>query len=149
MGRRSSGGSTAVDQGLGLGVYGMYALSPFLAGLPALAGVLIAYARRESAGELPREHYDFQIRSFWVSITCLIAAGVWGASAFWADQVAGEAEMAAFGALAVGALGAATLWPVGAAIFGMVRLLSGKAIDHDDALEPLPAPPRVRRIPVH
>ncbi len=148
MGRRSTGGSTAVDHGLGLGVYGMYALGPFLAGLPTLAGVLIAYARREAAGELPREHYDFQIRSFWISITCLVAAAVWGGATYWASETAGDGEVAAFGALAVSALAAATLWPVGAAIFGMVRLLSGRRVGNDDDGYALDASD-VRRIPVH
>lgn len=55
--------------------YAMLFVSPFVAGLPALVSVVLAYVRRSAAAPLERTHYGFQIKVFWVTIV-LIALGV-------------------------------------------------------------------------
>jgi uncharacterized membrane protein len=119
-----------VDHGLGLGVYGLYAAAPLAVGLPAVAGVLIAYARREQADGLQRAHYDFQIRAFWHAATWLGAAVIWGLAAVVAGVGDGDwsGNAATFAMLAGGAAVAATLWPLGSAVFGFVRLASGRPV---------------------
>ena len=58
-------------------VYGLYFLGFATAGLTAIAGVVIAYAQRgvAAAGMAP-SHYTYLIRTFWLGLVWMIAAGV-------------------------------------------------------------------------
>src|SRR3546814_20525427 len=50
------------------GVYGLYALS-FVFGVTLLAGVVIAYLKRDDAtGTVYRRHLDCKLRTFWVTV---------------------------------------------------------------------------------
>lgn len=55
-------------------VYGLYFLA-FATGITALIGLVIAYSARGSAGARTQTHYDFLIRTFWMSIGWAILGG--------------------------------------------------------------------------
>jgi uncharacterized membrane protein len=56
-------------------VYGLYIVG-LTHGLTILIGLIVAYANRGAAGPIMESHYTFQIRTFWMSIWCLIIGGV-------------------------------------------------------------------------
>lgn len=123
------------ERGVGHAVYGLYLLSPFLAGVPALIGLAMAYARRDAADPVAREHFGHQIRTAWAGATWLAAAAIWAGSAFVAglDGVGGMVEPAGFGALAIGAAAAGPLWFLGSSVFGWTRLASGRTVGDSEA----------------
>jgi uncharacterized membrane protein len=56
----------------------------------ALAGVILAYVKRDGAGAVARSHLDFQIRSFWIGLLGMVAAALlwvlllgWAVSLLW------------------------------------------------------------------
>jgi uncharacterized membrane protein len=50
-------------------LYGLYAAAFFTTGLTAVAGLVIAYLKRESlSGTVYRSHADWLIRTFWISL---------------------------------------------------------------------------------
>ena len=66
--------TTSEDLTLPIVVYVLYLLAIPTALLSLLAGVVIAYANRDRAGLAARSHYEFLIRTFWLSLVG-IAAG--------------------------------------------------------------------------
>ena len=62
-------------------VYVLYILGLFH-GLTIVIGLILAYVARDNAGPVMRSHYDWQIRSFWLSIgffvlgCALVAIGI-------------------------------------------------------------------------
>jgi uncharacterized membrane protein len=56
------------------------AYATYLGGLITLVspiiGVIIAHVGRDSAGPLARSHYDFLIRTFWMSIVGFVVTGI-------------------------------------------------------------------------
>lgn len=56
--------------------YALLFVSPFVAGLSALATVILAYVRRHGAEPLARSHYDFQIRIFWIGVVLSLISAV-------------------------------------------------------------------------
>ena len=118
-------------------VYGLYAISPFLLGVPAIAGVALAYARRDEADPLSREHFEHQIDTFWSQLAWLAAAGVWGVTALVTggaaigSETSGMGETATFSLLALGALIASPLHLLGSTVFGWTRLASDSPVRHD------------------
>lgn len=57
-------------------IYALYALGLLSAGLIAMAGLIVAYIKRDDTnGTYLRSHYDWLIRTFWWSI--LWASLVW------------------------------------------------------------------------
>lgn len=57
----------AEDKVLPIVVYVLYLLG-FTNGLTFLAGLIVAYLNRETAGPINASHYTFAIRTFWLSI---------------------------------------------------------------------------------
>lgn len=51
-------------------IYILY-LVPYFAYLPMIVGVVIAYTSRADSDPLLTAHYDFQIRTFWISLLYL------------------------------------------------------------------------------
>jgi len=62
------------DRGLAFLGYGLLLVSPFLAGMSGLVGVVLAYVRRGGAAPLERSHYNFQIRIFWITVAIFALA---------------------------------------------------------------------------
>jgi uncharacterized membrane protein len=117
----------------------------FSFGLSALIAVAIAYARKSSAGPLALGHFRFQIRIFWVGLVLALVsmtAAVFGLSVLYGDVVAAmrahvsvsDAFAASGGsgliALVVSAVFwlAAAAWLVTTAVFGCVRIASGRPV---------------------
>lgn len=70
-------------------VYILYLVGFFLP-ICALAGVILAYVKRDEAGPVARSHIDFQIRSFWIGLLGMVATVVlwivllgWAVSLLW------------------------------------------------------------------
>lgn len=59
-------------EGMAKAVYILYLVGIFT-GLTALVGVVIAYVNRSDAPEWLRTHYQFQIRTFWMSCLWAVA----------------------------------------------------------------------------
>jgi uncharacterized membrane protein len=55
--------------------YGLYLLG-MVNGLTILIGLILAYAKRSSAGERMRTHYTFLIRTFWIGIAWFVIGGL-------------------------------------------------------------------------
>ena len=70
----TSAPSSSEDRGLAFLGYGLLLISPFLAGMSGLVGVVLAYVRRSGAAPLERSHYNFQIRIFWIAVAIFAAA---------------------------------------------------------------------------
>lgn len=119
-------------------VYGLYAISPFLLGLPSVAGVLLAYARRDEADPLSHQHFEHQIDTFWSQLAWLAAAAIWGTTAMITGGQTFGAETyefgapAAFAALSLSAFIASPLHLLGSTLFGWSRLASDSPVRHDD-----------------
>ena len=56
-------------------VYILYLVS-LVFGITSVIGVVIAYVNRDDAPDWLRSHYDFQIRTFWISISFLLVGGL-------------------------------------------------------------------------
>jgi uncharacterized membrane protein len=65
--------ATSEDLTLPIVCYVLYLLMIPTGGLAYLAGVIIAYAQRDGAGPAARSHYEFLIRTFWLSLVGLCA----------------------------------------------------------------------------
>lgn len=55
--------------------YALYLLA-FATGITAVAGLIIAYSQQGAAGPLMRSHYTFLIRTFWIGLVLMVAAGL-------------------------------------------------------------------------
>ena len=60
------------DKVLPIVVYALYLLG-FTNGLTFLAGLIVAYLNRDTAGPVNASHYTFAIRTFWLSIWWFLA----------------------------------------------------------------------------
>ena len=60
---------------LALVVYILY-LAAYFTGLTGLIGVIIAHVQVDSADELLRTHYRFQIRTFWIGLLYLVVGTI-------------------------------------------------------------------------
>src|SRR5262249_56540757 len=58
------------DSNLAVIVYVLYCVGYFT-GISALIGVLIAHLKVDDADPVPRSHYQFQIRTFWIGLLYL------------------------------------------------------------------------------
>ncbi|WP_198031991.1 hypothetical protein [Bradyrhizobium sp. Ec3.3] len=54
-------------------VYVLYGVGYFT-GISALIGVIIAHVKIDDADPVPRSHYQFQIRTFWIGLAYLAVA---------------------------------------------------------------------------
>lgn len=60
--------ATSEDLTLPIVIYVLYLLAIPTALLSLIVGVVLAYANRDRAGPAARSHYDFIIRTFWLSL---------------------------------------------------------------------------------
>jgi uncharacterized membrane protein len=58
------------DNSFAVVVYALYGVGYFT-GISALIGVIIAYVKVDDADPVPRSHYQFQIRTFWIGLLYL------------------------------------------------------------------------------
>ena len=65
--------STSEDLTLPIVCYVLYLLTIPTAGAGFVIGAIIAYANRDTAGPAARSHYEFLIRTFWLSLIGLCA----------------------------------------------------------------------------
>ncbi len=130
-------GAEDVDRNLAMLCYGLLFLAIFLAGVPALVAVAIAYARRDQANPLVASHHRFQIFVFWVGVGLTLLAALSGLAAVVTfiirlfDGGGGGTHwsgVVAFGGVAV-ALGLITgAWLMTTSVFGFIRLASAHTI---------------------
>lgn len=64
------------DRNLAMVIYGLMVAAIFFAGVPALIGVIIAYAQRDNVSPALAQHHRFQIRIFWAAFILSLIAGV-------------------------------------------------------------------------
>lgn len=67
--------SATEDRTMPVVCYALYLLA-FATGVTAIAGLVIAYAQRATAGPVMQSHYTFLIRTFWIGLAVMIAGGV-------------------------------------------------------------------------
>ena len=67
--------SATEDRTMPVVCYALYLLA-FATGVTAIAGLVIAYAQRATAGPVMQSHYTFLIRTFWLGLAVMIAGGV-------------------------------------------------------------------------
>jgi len=117
--------ATSEDLTLPIVVYILYLLAVPTAFLSLLIGVVIAYANRDRSGPAAQSHYEFLIRTFWLSIVCIVV---------------GVAVCVVGGILSVilivGGLmlAGAKLWYVVRCILGIVHAARHEAYPRPDAL---------------
>jgi uncharacterized membrane protein len=63
------------NQQLALVVYILY-FAAYFTGITGLIGVIIAHVQVDSADDLLRTHYRFQIRTFWVGLLYLVVGTI-------------------------------------------------------------------------
>lgn len=66
--------AAAEDQAMPAITYALFLLGLATGGVTSIVGLIIAYSQRETAGWRNRSHYDFLIRTFW--LTLLLAVGL-------------------------------------------------------------------------
>lgn len=104
--------------------YILYALTPFLGGVPAVVAVIINYIKRTDARSgdgdaLLRNHMQWQIATFWTSVILIAAAALVSMLLF----------MTGFGAILIFPLWIALLiWYAYRIIKGMLAINNGRAV---------------------
>ena len=111
------------DRTLPAVVYGLYLIALATA-VPVLIGVIVAYVGRSGAGPAMRTHYDFQIRTFWMSIVWWLIGGflIVGGGIFSLILVG-----LPFFFLGWGVVSLVTLWYAMRTIIGVTYLARGEA----------------------
>lgn len=110
--------------------YALYLLA-FATGITAVVGLVIAYAQQGSAGDVMRSHYTFLIRTFWIGLAAIVAAGViFGLGAILSIVLIGLPIMALAGLIGA----ATTIWYGVRCIVGLVYLSRGDAYPRPYAL---------------
>ena len=111
------------DKVLPIVVYALYLLG-FTNGLTFLAGLIVAYLNRETAGPINASHYTFAIRTFWLSIWWfLIGLALFLVGLALAVLLIGIPMLVVGGAI----MGAIGVFLVVRCIMGLVYLLKGEA----------------------
>ena len=156
MSDTGSSGATARaqsdDRTLAFVVYAMHFVAPFVFGLTALIGVVMAYVRKPEAEPILASHYRFQIRVFWVgfglSVVAALAVMIGLGLVFWElvaaflsdmpaeplDAVARDLHVdfpvAAFVALLIASAAwvATAFWMIMASVAGALRLSTDRAM---------------------
>jgi uncharacterized membrane protein len=103
-------------------VYGLYLIALATA-VPVLIGVVVAYASRDSAGPAMRSHFDFQIRTFWMSIAWWLVGALLIAVGFPLSFVLIGLPILWAG---FGIVGLVTIWYALRTIVGVVHLANGQ-----------------------
>lgn len=97
------------DKTMAIVVYALY-LGSFVAGVTAIIGVILAYLNKDAAPDWIKSHYQFQIRTFWISLI----GGV----------IAAPLCLVGVGFLLLAAIG---VWFAVRSIVGLVKLNNGEA----------------------
>ncbi|MET0534904.1 MAG: DUF4870 domain-containing protein, partial [Steroidobacter sp.] len=63
------------NTGIATVIYVLY-LVTIISGITAIIGVIMAYMYRDEAPDWLRNHYDFQIRTFWLGLLYSVIAGI-------------------------------------------------------------------------
>ena len=115
--------SATEDRTMPVVCYALYLLA-FATGVTAIAGLVIAYAQRATAGPVMQSHYTFLIRTFWIGLAVMIAGGViCGVGALLTVILIGFPILAAGSLL----LAAGGIWFGIRAIVGLVYVSRGEA----------------------
>lgn len=61
------------DKTMPIVVYALY-LASFVAGVTVIIGVVLAYLNKDAAPDWIKSHYQFQIRTFWISLIAGVIA---------------------------------------------------------------------------
>ncbi len=104
--------------------YGLYLLG-LTHGLTIIVAGIIAYASRDGAGPVMRSHYDWIIRTFWLSVVWSI---VWGAVAVVSVPLSFLLIGLPFLWLSLGMLGLVWVWTLARLIVGAVALSRGEPV---------------------
>lgn len=111
------------DKVLPIVVYALYLLG-FTNGLTFLAGLIVAYLNRDTAGPVNASHYTFAIRTFWMSIWWFLAGlALVLVGLVLAVLLIGFPMMIVGGAI----ISLISVWFVVRCILGLVYLLKGEA----------------------
>ena len=111
------------DKVLPIVVYALYLLG-FTNGLTFLAGLIVAYLNRDTAGPINASHYTFAIRTFWLSIWWFLAGlALLLVGLALLVVLIGIPMMIAGGAI----MSLVSVWFVVRCILGLVYLLKGEA----------------------
>lgn len=114
---------TEEDKVLPIVVYALYLLG-FTNGLTFLAGLIVAYLNRDTAGPVNASHYTFAIRTFWMSIWWFLAGlALVLVGLVLAVLLIGFPMMIVGGAV----ISLISVWFVVRCILGLVYLLKGEA----------------------
>lgn len=93
-------------------VYGLFGLAILFGGLPAIAGVIVAYVKRDDMiGTYYHDHLIFLIRTFWASLIFTVV-GV----------------MLAFFVIGIPILWAIGIWYLFRVVYGFVKLMDNKTV---------------------
>ena len=145
----AEGREDEVDRNLALLGYGLLFFAIFFAGVPALAAVALAYARKRNTDCAVKSHFRFQVYIFWVGFALTLLAAFAGLAALvilageiirgmidgrWdsldtvvLSQVHVAAVMVLFGV--AGVLAVLTgVWLMVTSAYGVIRLASRKSI---------------------
>jgi uncharacterized membrane protein len=63
------------NYGLVVTVYILY-LAGFITGVTVLVGLIIAYLQQDRSDAIPRSHFHFQIRTFWIGLLYLFVGAL-------------------------------------------------------------------------
>ena len=115
--------SATEDRTMPVVSYALYLLA-FATGVTAIAGVIIAYAQRPTAGPVMQSHYTFLIRTFWIALAAMIAGGlICGVGGILTVILIGFPILAAGGLI----MALASIWFGVRAIVGLVYVSRGEA----------------------
>lgn len=106
--------------------YGLY-LFGVTNGLTIIVGLIVAYAHIGQAGPALRSHYNFIIRTFWLSLAWLILGGMLSVLAFLLGiTIIGIPLAVLVGLIAIVIFSVGGLWFVLRMIVGMIFLARGE-----------------------
>jgi uncharacterized membrane protein len=71
-----TGQPTLSNKSIALIVYVLYLVGYVTAGIAWIVGVMIAHLRIGSADDVTRTHFQFQIRTFWISVLYLVVGAL-------------------------------------------------------------------------
>ena len=104
-------------------VYGLYLLG-LANGITILIGLIVAYANRGGAGPMMASHYNFLIRTFWLSIGWFVIGGVMVLFGIPLSIVLIGIPAVMLGVFIMGAVG---VWFAVRCVLGVIYLARGEA----------------------
>ena len=109
------------DKTMPIVVYALFLAGYFTGGLSPIVGVIVAYVSKGSAQPLSASHFDFQIRTFWLSI----AGGVLATVLFFMGAIMVHASpvFALFSVIGCLVMLVQTVWFIIRCIVGLVRVM--------------------------